>query len=168
MSREIRQQAAIEAANVFINNISLLGQEKIALYYSINNELDCLPLLEKLRANGHEICLPVIEHKNSPMVFRLWQKDEKLIEGEYNIKVPNENSPNIEPGVIIMPLVAYDENGNRLGYGKGYYDRTIAKMKNKPLLIGYAYEMQKVKNIASESHDVPLDYLVSEKQVRRF
>lgn len=168
LDKAFMQSSAQAAANNFIENISLVGNEIIAFYYPINNELDCLPLLEKLRVKNHEICFPVTKNKNCSMIFRLWQLGEELIDGEFDIKTPNDNALILQPDIIIIPLVAYDKKGNRLGYGKGYYDRTIAQMDKKPLLVGYAYAMQQVEHIEHESHDVPLDYIVNEKQVRRF
>ena len=163
-----QQNAAQFARNNFIQNIVLTGDEIIAAYMPINSELDCLPLVEKLQKLGHEICLPVVVEKNQAMVFRRWEQGGKLCKDAHNISTPNAKSKSMIPDIIIMPLVAFDKNGTRLGYGKGYYDRTIAKMEKKSLLVGYAFAGQEVEYIEQEAHDVPLDYLVNEKEVRQF
>lgn len=162
------QNSAQLGADNFLQYFSFGKNKIIAGYYPIDNELDCLVLLKKLHQYGHSICLPIVKAQNKPMIFKQWQRGEKLIDGAYNIKIPSKNAPIIKPDIIIMPLVAYDKNGNRLGYGKGYYDRTIVKMDKRPILIGYGYKMQQVEHIEHQSHDVPLDYIVNEKQVRRF
>ncbi len=163
-----RQKAANDARDIFFKHIPLIGQEIIALYYPIDNELNCLPLGEQLWARGHKICLPIIVAENKPLVFRVWQRGQKLFDGGHGTKVPNENEPIIVPNIIIMPLVAFDKNGARLGFGKGYYDRTVANMANKPLLVGYGFALQEVEHIDNESHDVGLDFVVSEKKVIKF
>lgn len=168
LSLSFMQQAANQAADNFLQNISLEKQNIIAAYYPINSELNPLLLAEKLWAKNKQICLPSVVENNQPMIFRAWQRGDELIAGAHNIKIPDENAPILVPDIIIMPLVAFDKKGNRLGYGKGYYDRTIAQMDKKPLLIAYAFSVQEVENIEYESHDVPLDYLVSEKEVRKF
>ncbi|MCF6343581.1 MAG: 5-formyltetrahydrofolate cyclo-ligase [Devosiaceae bacterium] len=168
LSSNFMLQAANQAAEIFLQNIPLEKVNVIAAYYAMNNELKILPLVEKLWAKNKQICLPSVIENNQPMIFRAWQRGDELIDGAHNIKVPDENAPILVPDIIIMPLVAFDKKGNRLGYGKGYYDRTIAQMDKKPLLVGYAYSVQEVEKIEHESHDVPLDYLVSEKEVRKF
>jgi len=168
LSLSFMQQAATQAADNFLQNIPLERQNIIAAYYAMNNELKVLPLVEKLWAKNKKICLPSVIENNQPMIFRAWQRGDELIAGAHDIKAPNESAPILVPDIIIMPLVAFDKSGNRLGYGKGYYDRTIAQMDKKPLLVGYAYSVQEVESIEYESHDMPLDYLVSEKEVRKF
>ncbi len=168
LSSSLMQQAANQAVEIFLQNIPLEKVNVIAAYYAMNNELTILPLVEKLWAKNKQICLPSVIENNQPMIFRAWQRGDELIDGLHNIKAPDDNALILVPDIIIMPLVAFDKKGNRLGYGKGYYDRTVADMKRNPLLVGYAYSVQEVENIEYESHDVPLDYLVSEKEVRKF
>ncbi len=165
----IKQKKAAEkkAANNFLNYISLEKNQIIAVYYPINNEINCLGLVENLREKNYKICLPVVIKKDAPMVFRLWQKGDKLTPDLTKTLAPNTNATKINPDIIIMPLVAFDKNGARLGYGKGYYDRTIANMKNKPLLVGYAFSIQELDKIKQDVYDVPLDYIVSEDGVRK-
>ncbi len=142
--------------------------KKIAAYFPIDSELDCLPLVQELRKRGGEILLPFIIEDNKNMVFRLWQENEQLKNGLYGIKTPNDNAPILAPDLIILPLLAFDKKGARVGYGKGFYDRAIAELKFNPVLVGYAYSVQEIDYIESESHDIGLDFIVSEKEVRRF
>jgi len=168
ISSKQKNLAVNNAAKLFIKNIPMNHNDIIAAYWPISGELDCLPLVEQLWARGHQICLPVTIAENKPLIFRVWQKGQKLIDGGHGIKTPDKNTSILVPNIIIMPLVAFDKKGARLGYGKGYYDRTIAKMEQKPLLVGYGFALQEVEHINSESHDAPLDYVVSEKKVVKF
>ncbi len=168
ISNKQKSLAANSAAKLFIKNIPINKNDIIAAYWPISDELSCLPLVKQLRGRGHQICLPVTIAENKPLIFKLWQKEPKLLDGEYGIRIPDNDAPILAPNIIIVPLVAFDKKGARLGYGKGYYDRTIANMKQKPLLVGYGFALQEVEQIDSESHDVPLDYMVSEKKVVKF
>ncbi len=168
ISDERRKIAAQKAARNFINNFTLKNEDIIAAYYPIGSELDIRPLIKILRKKNLRLCLPTVVKKDNALIFRHWKEGAKLTKDLYNIPTPDENSEQLEPNIIITPLIAFDKNGNRLGYGKGYYDRTIANMQKRALIIGYAYAMQEVENIKYQQHDKGLDYLVSEKEVRRF
>lgn len=152
---------------VFKNHISLKNPQHIAGYYPINSEVNPLPLLKYLAFNGHKIGLPKIE--NNHLSFLRWSFSDSLIKGCFDILEPSSNT-NFLPDIILMPLLGFDSKGNRLGYGKGYYDNAITKLSNKkPLLkIGLAYDVQLVDLVPTEPHDQKLDWVITPTKAWKF
>ncbi len=144
-----------------INNIS--SKSIIGCYYPINSEIDCLHVIEKLHRDKFIIALPKIK-ANNKMDFLKWSKKQILEIGKMGIPVP-KNIRKVVPDVILVPLVAYDNNNNRLGYGGGYYDRYIKKIKKtkKILLIGLAFSFQNINNFNTNRFDQKLDLIITEK-----
>ena len=132
-------------------------------YYPYNHEVNVMPLLEKFEKSNYIISLPKIG-KNSSMNFFVWSTNDPLNINEYGIPEPITNRM-IFPDVLLVPLVAYDKNCNRVGYGGGFYDRYIKRTKKikNILTIGLAFSYQKVKKIPIEKNDVKLDFIITEK-----
>ena len=132
-------------------------------YYPYNHEVNVMPLLEKFEKSNYIISLPKIG-KNSNMNFFVWSTNDPLNINEYGIPEPITNRM-IFPDVLLVPLVAYDKNFNRVGYGGGFYDRYIKRTKKikNILTIGLAFSYQKVKKIPIEKNDVKLDFIITEK-----
>ena len=132
-------------------------------YYPYNHEVNVVPLLEKFEKSNYIISLPKIS-KNSRMNFFVWSSNDPLNVNEYGIPEPITNRM-IFPDVLLVPLVAYDKNCNRVGYGGGFYDRYIKRTKKikNILTIGLAFSYQKVKKIPIENNDVKLDFIITEK-----
>ena len=132
-------------------------------YYPYNHEVNVMPLLEKFEKSNYIISLPKIS-KNSRMNFFVWSSNDPLNVNEYGIPEPITNRM-IFPDVLLVPLVAYDKNCNRVGYGGGFYDRYIKRTKKikNILTIGLAFSYQKVKKIPIEKNDVKLDFIITEK-----
>ena len=132
-------------------------------YYPYNHEVNVMPLLEKFEKSNYIISLPKIG-KNSNMNFFVWSTNDPLNINEYGIPEPITNRM-IFPDVLLVPLVAYDKNFNRVGYGGGFYDRYIKRIKKikNILTIGLAFSYQKVKKIPIEKNDVKLDFIITEK-----
>jgi 5-formyltetrahydrofolate cyclo-ligase len=150
--------------------IKILKKEKITKkiiggYYPINFEVDDLKLLEKFRKKNFNISLPVVK-KNFQMDFYQWSFSDPLKTNKYGIPEP-ETKNIVYPDVLLVPLVAFDENLNRLGYGGGYYDRLIEKVskKKKILKIGLALSIQKIDKAPINVHDQKLDYIVTNKYI---
>ena len=142
----------------------------VAGYVKTQSEADPSLILETLRARGHVIALPVVEvGKREPLTFRTFDPNKKLVSGPFGIPVPALSEAAVEPDLIIVPLVAFDRAGHRLGYGAGYYDRTIeALRKTKAVLtVGLAYAVQEVDRVPAEDHDQRLDWIVTEKEAIR-
>ena len=129
-----------------------------------------LSLIDILETHGKTICLPIVIGKNRPLTFKSWSPGKDLAEGHYGIPVP-DNDQIITPDLVICPLLAYDAKGMRLGYGGGFYDRTIRHLrKNKQTrYMGLAFSEQKsYHDLPSETHDVPLDAVLTEAGIRNF
>jgi 5-formyltetrahydrofolate cyclo-ligase len=163
-----RVEAAKAAAQNFMSGINIGDEEIIAAYWPIRDEIDCKPLLAQLMDSFRHVCLPAVLGDGLPLQFRLWEQGESLYEAGFGTLAPPQTAPIVEPDTIIVPLLGFDRNGTRLGYGKGYYDRSLEAMEKTPVLVGYAFAIQEIEEIPHEIHDVPLDYLVTEAGVRRF
>ena len=132
-------------------------------YYSYNYEADVMPILEKFEKMKYIISLPKVG-KNSSMNFFIWSTKDPLNINRYGIPEPITNKI-IYPDILLVPLVAYDKNCNRIGYGGGFYDRYIKKIKKikKVLTIGLAFSYQMIKKIPIEKNDIKLDFIITEK-----
>ena len=136
-------------------------------YYPSNYEVNTLSFLKKAEKKKFKIVLPVISPSNT-MSFQPWIFKEPLQVNKFGMLEPKNSSKNIIPDLIMVPLVAFDSYLNRIGYGKGYYDRIlrkITKRENKIISLGVAYSFQKCKKIPTNKHDFKLDYVFTEKKL---
>ena len=154
----------------FSQIIKILKKEKITNkiiggYYPVNFEIDDLTLLRKLKKNKFNISLPAIK-KNFQMDFYSWSFSEPLKINKYGIPEP-ESKNIVYPDVLLIPLVAFDKNLNRLGYGGGYYDRLIKKLSRKKniIKIGLAFSIQEIDKVPINMYDQKLDYIVTNKHI---
>ena len=134
-------------------------------YYPYNNELDCIPILEKLEKKNYIISLPKVK-KNFQMDFIQWSLKDPLVINKFGIPEPSDGKMKF-PDILLIPLLSFDTKLNRVGYGGGFYDRYIQriKRKKKPLLVGLAYSFQRVKNIPINRYDKKLDFVVTERKI---
>ena len=142
----------------------------VAGYRPIRNEVDITEAMQHCADRGQRLCLPVIEAQDKPLFFRRWRMSDVLEKGRYGVDVPPIDAPTARPDVVIVPLVAFDRNGHRLGYGAGYYDRTIRALRalQKPMqIIGVAYGFQEVEHIPADINDEKLDVIVTDKEMIR-
>jgi 5-formyltetrahydrofolate cyclo-ligase len=133
----------------------------VGFYWPFKGEYDVLPIARSLHARGTKLALPVVVEKGQPLVFREWRPDARLVPGIWGIPVPADGGV-VEPDALIVPLVGFDQDGYRLGYGGGYYDRTLAAMRKKPLTIGVGFELAALTTIHPQPHDIPMDAIVTE------
>ena len=140
--------------------------KKIGAYNPINYEIDCFKILKKLEIAGHKISLPVITTKNE-MDFFEWSSEDPLRVGKMGIPEPYKTKK-IYPDILLVPLVAFDSYNYRLGYGGGYYDRYIQKIKKikKILIIGMAFSFQEVKVLPTNKYDKKLDFIFTENYIK--
>ena len=155
--------------NNFLVHFPRNKNDIIAGYWPINSEVNILKLLNSLHLEGITLSLPVIIDKESPLIFRQWHPKETLTSGLYQILQPPSHCAIVTPTLIFIPLLAFDRQGHRLGYGAGYYDRTLSYLRKNTSLkaIGIAYAFQEFAAIPQESHDEKLDYIVTEKEIIR-
>lgn len=137
----------------------------ISGYMPIRTEITPVPVMAAMSAHG-PVCIPVIQAAGEALKFALWDPGTKLVDGPFGARIP-ENLEFIEPEVLIVPLVAFDRNGGRLGYGGGFYDRTLEGLRAKrpTLAIGYAYAAQEATDLPLEPTDQPLDAIVTDEGV---
>jgi 5-formyltetrahydrofolate cyclo-ligase len=161
-------QASLTVRDHCLATVPLERSETIAGYWPIGTELDVRPLLTALHDRGHTCALPVA-HGRQPLVFHPWRPKDRLVPGVFGILMPDPSLPPVTPDVLLMPLLAFDHWGNRLGYGAGYYDRTIAAIRQRKTLrtVGIAYAAQEVEKVPADQFDQPLEWVVTEKGARR-
>ena len=163
-----RPAAAQAAAEHFFNAVPLKTTDIVAGYWRIKDEMDCQPILVRLMDSFQPVCLPVVLGDDMPLELRLWEQGTPLYEAGFGTLAPSELAPQVEPDVVIMPLLGFDARGTRLGYGGGYYDRTLERLHKKPRLVGLAFAAQQLDSIPREPHDVPLDAIITEQGARIF
>lgn len=134
----------------------------VAGYWPIRAELDLRFWLATLHDRGLRLALPVVEVQAAPLVFRAWALGAALMRGHWNILVPVPDAPALQPDVVLAPLVGWDGAGFRLGYGGGYFDRTLAALRPRPLAIGVGLQAARLPTIFPQPHDIRLDILVTE------
>jgi 5-formyltetrahydrofolate cyclo-ligase len=146
---------------VDVNAYPVLG-----FYWPIRGELDLRGFARRHVEAGYSAALPVVVAKNAPVEFWQWEPAAAMQRGHWNIPVPAERQV-VAPAALLIPLVGYDAAGYRLGYGGGYYDRTLAALKPRPLCIGVGYDEAALPTIHPQPHDVPMDWIVTQRRVQR-
>ncbi|HEY4201771.1 MAG TPA: 5-formyltetrahydrofolate cyclo-ligase [Devosiaceae bacterium] len=168
ISSEERTEAGKAAARHFFDGVVLDPGAIVACYWPIRDEMDCQPILIRLMDSLQPVCLPVVLGEDLPLELRLWEQDAALYPSGFGTLAPSDGAPVVEPDVVLVPLLGFDKRGTRLGYGGGYYDRTLAVMHKPPRLVGLAFAVQEIDEIPREDHDIPLDVIVTEAGVRNF
>lgn len=134
----------------------------VSLYWPLRGEPDLRDWLAAILDRGAVCALPVVTEKNAPMIFRTWRPGEPIVRGFWNIPVPEQGAI-VTPDVVLAPVVGFDEQRFRLGYGGGYFDRTLASISTKPYVIGVGYAQARMKTIYPLEHDIPMDAIVTER-----
>ncbi len=131
-------------------------------YLAINEEIDPNPLMARLLRAGAELCLPRLE-PDGHISWRQWAPGEPLERRSYGLSEPLGDAPELTPTLVLTPLLAFDLAGNRLGYGRGHYDRALARLRThgRAFACGLAYAEQQISNVPAEAHDAPLDWAVT-------
>lgn len=142
----------------------------VSAYWPRGDELDVRPLLRHLAVRGCRTCLPVMAGRGWPLLFRLWRDGHPLVPAAFGVMEPMQEAPLVRPDIVLVPLLAWDGRGMRLGYGAGFYDRTLAALRAEgPVLaVGLAYEGQRMETVPVDGFDAPLDMLLTERRVLRF
>jgi len=166
--QSLRNEAARAATSHFFEAVPIAVGEVVAGYWPIRDEMDVKSLVARLMDAGQPVCLPVVVSDEKPLELRLWEQGAPLYEAGFGTLAPAEEAPLAQPDIIILPLLGFDKHGTRLGYGGGYYDRTLAALPKRPRLIGFAFALQELDLIPRGAHDVPLDAIVTEHGVRNF
>ena len=139
-------------------------------FWPIRSEADIRPLMFAMRERGSRLCLPVVLDRET-IVFRDLVRGAQMVDTGFGTAGPGEEADILDPALMLVPLSAFDANGNRIGYGAGHYDRAIARLRSTgraPELVGVAFSCQEVDAVPAEPHDVPLDAILTETGLRRF
>ena len=167
-----------------------LARGCVAFCWPYRGEYDARNLVRQLYQAGARIALPVVVASGSPLLFRQWTPDTPLLSGPLDIPYPGAQSPQLQPSHVLLPVVGIDAAGYRLGYGGGYFDRTLAALaatglatglatnsatelapptssKSAPLVIATGYELCRIPSIDPQPHDIPMDWLVTERGLYR-
>lgn len=142
--------------------VGSLSGRVVSGYWPIRSEPDLRGWLGGLLEAGATIALPVVETRAAPLVFRRWQPGAAMIRGEWNIPVPAPGAEAVMPEIVLAPLVGWDPEGYRLGYGGGYFDRTLAALTPRPVAIGVGLGVARLTTIFPQPHDIRLDAIVTE------
>jgi 5-formyltetrahydrofolate cyclo-ligase len=139
-------------------------------YSPIRNEIDPAPLMQKLAAQGARLALPAVTARGQSLIFRAWSVGDRLMLGSLGIPEPSPAAAELVPDIMLVPLAAFDAAGHRIGYGAGHYDFTFAHLRKAKAVmgIGLAFAAQQIDTVPALSHDVPLDYVLTEKRVFDF
>lgn len=160
---EFRIEAALEVAARFAD-LAIEPGQIVSAYWPIRSELDVRPLVFALMQQGATIALPAVVDRET-IIFRRYQRAETLVKAGFGTMAPPHDAPTVDPAVMLVPMAAFDGQGNRIGYGAGHYDRAIAKLIAKgqrPRLIGVAFDCQRVEAVPAEAHDIALDAVITE------
>ena len=144
-----------------------LQPQILAFCAPVRGEFDARPLASMLIGRGWQTAMPVVIETDAPMRFRRWTPACAMGADRYGIPIPADGAAVI-PDIVLLPLLAFDVQGFRLGYGGGYFDRTLAAMVPRPRAIGVGFELGRVPDIRPQAHDIPLAAVVTEAAVRRF
>jgi 5-formyltetrahydrofolate cyclo-ligase len=161
--------AAAEAIAARAFPVAVAPGAIVSGYVPMNSELDPRPLMRKLANAGAQLALPVVVARGVPLTMRAYALGEQLVKGVWGIRVPPPTAPELEPDILIVPLLAFDRAGSRLGYGAGYYDMTIAALRvKKPVVaVGVAFAAQEVEAVPTTPRDARLDLVLTENEVIR-
>jgi len=166
LSADVRKAAA-EAIAAREFPLAIESGKVVSGFMPLKTEINPLPLLRKLAEAGATLALPVVAGRGKPLVMRVWRWGEPLAEGVWGIRQPKPEAAEVDPDILLVPLLAFDRAGNRIGYGAGYYDMTIARLRvKKPIAaIGIAFAAQEVPTVPATLGDEPLDLVLTEREV---
>lgn len=159
---ELRTRAAEQLADRLNYETGSVKDQIVGIYWPFRGEPDLRGWGSQAIARGARLALPVVAGKGKPLVFRSWMPGDRLEKGVWNIPVPS-GGEEVAPNIVVAPLVGFDQAGFRLGYGGGFYDRTLASMPSKPLTIGIGFEFARLRTIFPQWHDIPMDRLIIEE-----
>lgn len=167
LDESFRDEAARRIAGRALSLDDLNRANPVGGYWPIRSEVDSRPLMEALVARGQDVALSQTIHPH--LSFRLWRPGDALVKGGFGVREPGPDAPEVFPTALLVPLLAFDRRGGRIGYGKGHFDRAIAALEDKhPILtIGIAYAVQEIEQVPVESHDRLLDVVVTETDLIR-
>lgn len=139
-------------------------------FFPMRSEINPLPLMRRLAGEGAQLALPVIAGRGKPLIIRAWSTGDELASGQWGIREPKPEAPEVAPDIMIVPLACFDRAGHRIGYGAGYFDMTIHRARSlKPVVtFGVAFALQEIDRVPAADHDEQLDFVLTEREVIDF
>ena len=163
--------AGVRAADHFLANVPVAPGAIVSGYWPIRDEFDVMPVMRRLSGAGYRCALPFVDKKRHVLIFREWRPGTVMLEGPFRIPEPTEEAAVLTPSLLLVPLLAYDSEGFRLGYGGGYYDGALADLRaaDGPVLaVGMAFSEQLVERVPHGTRDQQLDWIVTERGAMLF
>ena len=166
----MRNGAGEAVRRLFLDRVPLDAGMIVSGFWPSKGEIDVLPLLHDLHGAGFPCALPVVIGHGEPLEFRRWTPETTMEPGNFRIPVPPADAEVLSPRVLLVPLLAFDRRGHRLGWGAGFYDRTLAALRaaHEALAVGIAFSAQQVDRVPTGPFDQPLDWLVTEREAVHF
>lgn len=161
---EARIEKSLEATAHGANAILIEAGSIVSGFFPIRSEIDPRPLMDNLRQKGARLCLPVVKDRET-IIFRELLRGAELVDTGFGTSGPGDDAAVLDPEVMIMPMSVFDNNGGRIGYGAGHYDRAISRLAEKginPRLMGMAFDCQRIDAVPTEPHDQPLEAILTE------
>ena len=163
--------AGVRAADHFLANVPVAPGAIVSGYWPIRDEFDVMPVMRRLSGAGYRCALPFVDKKRHVLIFREWRPGTVMLEGPFRIPEPTEEAAVLTPSLLLVPLLAYDSEGFRLGYGGGYYDGALADLRaaaGPVLAVGMAFSEQLVERVPHGTRDQQLDWIVTERGAMLF
>ncbi len=161
---DLARQAAAQRFAAFADIFDITPSTVVAGYMPMRNEADPLSLMRALAARGAQLALPAVIASDAPLVFRAWREGDALTAGPFGTRHPAETAPQLVPDFVLVPLAAFDRRGHRIGYGGGYYDRTLVALRAQKSVVaaGVAFAVQEVETVPASHHDAMLDVVLTD------
>jgi 5-formyltetrahydrofolate cyclo-ligase len=166
----VRAAAAEAVADQLVRTFRLSPGGTVSGYWPLAGELDPRPAMERLAGLGHPLALPRVQGRGRPLAFHAWRAGDPLLAGPFGLMEPSPDAARVDPRILLVPLLAFDRAGRRLGYGAGYYDMVLRELRAlapAPLAIGVAFAAQEVAEVPTGPNDQLLDAVVTERRVHR-
>jgi 5-formyltetrahydrofolate cyclo-ligase len=164
------RQAAVEAIAARVFPLAIRPGMIVSGFMPLKSEINPLPLMRKLAEAGASLALPMVAGRGKPLSMRGWQLGEPLVPGVWGIREPGPGAPEVQPDILLVPLLAFDRSGHRIGYGAGYYDLTITQLRaQKPIAaVGIAFAAQEIETVPRTAFDARLDLVLTENETIDF
>lgn len=168
LSAKSRADASTAIERIGASQIEVAAGEIVSGFFPIRSEVDIRPLMTSLECRGAQLCLPVVMDRET-LEFRQLTSDTNLVETGFGTVGPGPDAAIVQPQLMLVPLAVFDKTGHRIGYGAGYYDRAIARLRQAgkpPRLIGVAFDMQEVDKVPNDGHDIAMPAILTESGLR--
>jgi 5-formyltetrahydrofolate cyclo-ligase len=158
-----RQQRSAPILTQLVATLKEMPKAVLGIYWPFKGEIDVRDVAHQHIANGGIVALPVVVQKAAPVEFRRWRPEISMDRGLFNIPIPGGTPEPVKPDVLIVPLVGFDRAGYRLGYGGGYYDRTLAAASPRPITLAIGFADAELETIYPQPHDIPMSRIVTDR-----